>query len=347
MSETKNNPLVSIILPCYNMEKYLERSVQSILKDSYRPLEIILVNDGSADSTGEMIDRFATEHREIVAIHKENGGVASARNAGIDRATGKYLMFVDPDDYVLPGFVTDAVNRMEQTRADMVYFGMRTPWFNPPEKAIDYLPLQDYYLTSNEEIIKSFLWISAGASIDKYHRWLAGDKDWNNGTNEVVMFYRFIYSRDFIERNHIRCRNLKLGEDQIWILDCLSRANTLATVMTAPYVYLPLREGALSSNLKADRIFETKIKILIEKNRLRKEILDSSSIDIANCFEGSLIFSTFQLGYAMAISGNFRNWKTYVDSPLVQKAIDSLKPGWPTSHLTMGGGKTLVTNHIA
>lgn len=91
---------ISIIVPIYNMEKYLERCVDSILAQTYDNIEVILVDDGSADSSPEMCDRYAEKDGRIKVIHKTNGGLSSARNAGLDVATGDYIGFVDSDDFI-------------------------------------------------------------------------------------------------------------------------------------------------------------------------------------------------------------------------------------------------------
>ena len=95
-----DNYLVSIILPIYNVEKYLDRCIQSILNQSYENLEIILVDDGSPDRSSEICDEYRKSDQRIKVVHKENGGLSDARNAGLILAKGKYIIFLDSDDYV-------------------------------------------------------------------------------------------------------------------------------------------------------------------------------------------------------------------------------------------------------
>lgn len=92
--------LISVIIPVYNVEKYLEKCVTSVVNQTYRKLEIILVDDGSTDASGQICDKYAQIDSRIVVIHKKNGGLSSARNAGLDIARGQYLGFVDSDDYI-------------------------------------------------------------------------------------------------------------------------------------------------------------------------------------------------------------------------------------------------------
>ena len=95
-----DNELISIIVPVYKVEKYLEKCVKSILKQTYTNLEIILVDDGSPDKCGQLCDELAKTDDRIIVFHKENGGLSDARNYGVERANGEYIGFVDSDDYI-------------------------------------------------------------------------------------------------------------------------------------------------------------------------------------------------------------------------------------------------------
>ena len=99
-SDPKQTPLISVIVPVYKVEPYLERCVRSILCQTYQNLEIILVDDGSPDRCGEMCDAFAKEDARIRVLHKENGGLSDARNAGLDAMRGELVGFVDGDDWI-------------------------------------------------------------------------------------------------------------------------------------------------------------------------------------------------------------------------------------------------------
>ncbi|MFQ7000891.1 MAG: glycosyltransferase family 2 protein [Clostridium sp.] len=92
-------------VPIYNVEKYLDRCIKSIINQSYTNLEIILVNDGSTDKCGQICDKWKEKDERIKVIHKENGGLSDARNAGIEIAKGEYLSFIDSDDYVHKDFI--------------------------------------------------------------------------------------------------------------------------------------------------------------------------------------------------------------------------------------------------
>ena len=92
--------LISVIVPVYNVEKYVEKCVESIINQTYKNIEIILVDDGSTDNSGKIIDNISLKDNRIKVIHKENGGLSDARNAGLDICNGKYIGFVDSDDSI-------------------------------------------------------------------------------------------------------------------------------------------------------------------------------------------------------------------------------------------------------
>ncbi|MBQ4058645.1 MAG: glycosyltransferase [Lachnospiraceae bacterium] len=116
---------VSIVIPVYNNEKYVEKCIESVCTQSYQDLEIILVDDGSTDSSGAICDRYAEQDSRIIVLHQENGGVSNARNNGIDMATGEYLTFVDGDDYIGTDYIGDLVKCAQDNQADMVICGLR------------------------------------------------------------------------------------------------------------------------------------------------------------------------------------------------------------------------------
>ena len=110
---------VSIIVPVYNSENFLTKCVNSILQQSYKNIELILVDDESPDKSGEICDRYAQEDHRVVTIHKSNGGTCEARNVGLDHATGKYLMFADGDDWMEKNCVSYLVSLMQKTQSEM------------------------------------------------------------------------------------------------------------------------------------------------------------------------------------------------------------------------------------
>ena len=105
MTKASKEPLISVMLPIYNVELFLEKSINSILNQTYKNIEVILVDDGSTDNSPKICDKFAKKDERIRVIHKKNGGVSDARNKCLDTAKGEYLTFIDPDDYVSTDYI--------------------------------------------------------------------------------------------------------------------------------------------------------------------------------------------------------------------------------------------------
>ncbi len=110
---------ISVIIPVYNIEKFLNKCIESVLAQTYKNLEIILVDDGSTDSSGIICDNFASLDNRIKVLHKTNGGLSSARNSGIEIASGEYVAFIDGDDYIEPNMIETLLNACANNEADL------------------------------------------------------------------------------------------------------------------------------------------------------------------------------------------------------------------------------------
>ena len=117
------NETISIILPIYKVENYLAKCIESLLEQTYKNIEIILVDDGSPDSCGKICDEYAAKDSRIKVIHQQNSGVAAARNAGLQEASGEYIGFVDPDDWVEPQMYERLLSRLKTANAELAVCG--------------------------------------------------------------------------------------------------------------------------------------------------------------------------------------------------------------------------------
>lgn len=164
--------VISVIVPVYNVEPYLARCVDSILAQSYKSLEVILVDDGSRDRCGAICDEYAAKDSRIKVIHKENGGLSSARNAGIDAATGTYLSFVDSDDWIEPDAYEQMAVLMETYCAKLVCGGRYDVNGVTGEKKLGLCPEKEECISAEELVGRIFLWDGCDSSAcDKlYHR---------------------------------------------------------------------------------------------------------------------------------------------------------------------------------
>lgn len=167
----KTDNLISVIVPIYNIEKYVERCVDSIRNQSYTNIEIILVDDGSDDLSGIICDRLAEIDSRIYVVHKENGGLSSARNAGLDAARGKYISLIDGDDYIHPHMYERMLTILLEENADMISCGFRMVEEDAEEK-FEYLErekLPDIICVEGKEILHQ-LWLRDNETVVQWNK---------------------------------------------------------------------------------------------------------------------------------------------------------------------------------
>lgn len=129
--------LVSIIVPIYNVELYMKKCIQTIINQSYKKIEIILVDDGSTDNSGNIADEYAKEDLRIKVIHKLNGGLSDARNAGMKKATGKYICFIDSDDFIEEDMIEKMVDKITTLKVDVLIAGYYVDFVDEKGKLVD------------------------------------------------------------------------------------------------------------------------------------------------------------------------------------------------------------------
>lgn len=175
------NELISVIIPVYNVERYLEQCIDSVLNQKYKNMEIILIDDGSTDRSGQMCDKYAKQDKRIKVIHKKNGGAASAKNAGLRVAKGEYLVFVDSDDYLEPDAYSYMLSVLCEQDADVIQCSFRNI-FPDIKKDIVKLPKPNVFDT--QEYLKRFL------------------IDWTCGLLWNKMYRRELFYGIFFEEGH-------------------------------------------------------------------------------------------------------------------------------------------------
>ena len=206
------NPLLSIITPVYNVEAYLDRCVQSILSQSYRNIELILIDDGSIDGSSALCDKWKDEDGRVIVIHKENGGVSSARNAGLEIFQGDYLTFVDPDDFLAPN--TYLVN-MEYLIAHKDVDILQYPYCN----YISDHEIQNYHRPSEQLLM--------GAE-QIFRNW------WSGSPLEYVIWNK-IYKRDIW--NGVTFREGHISEDTCLVPIFVNKARSIYISEKGLYQY--------------------------------------------------------------------------------------------------------------
>ena len=205
-------PKVSVIVPCYNVEKYICTCLDSLLNQTLRDIEIICVDDKSPDNVLEILHQYAKRDSRIRVIElPENAGVSVARNTGIDAATGKYIGFVDPDDYVDLDFYEKLYNKAQETEADICVSNIKEHLLDGSVYVRNYLP---------RRIIKDKRYFN-------YTVWCA------------------IYKTSFIKRNKIYCPvGITNGEDTVFCVKCSVLAKNITGVLNTYYHYIRYTNSA-------------------------------------------------------------------------------------------------------
>lgn len=217
---------LSYIIPVYNVEKYLRQCVDSVLAQTMDEYEIILVDDGSPDNCPAICDEYKEKYPDIVkVIHKENGGLASARNAGLEIACGKYIFFVDSDDFLVEDRVSELYEKAESTDADVI---------------------QTSYISWNELTDKKEKVFSSFETDRVYsHNEMKTEICYSNRKNRVTFVWRNLYKRDFLNKNDIRFEEkLKMIEDAPFDTLAFVKSECFIAVDIPLYCYRH-REGSL------------------------------------------------------------------------------------------------------
>lgn len=264
----ESRPKVSIIIPIYKTEKYLDRCMKYVLKQTLTNIEIILVDDESPDGAPAMCDEYAKRDCRVKVIHKKNGGLGLARNSGMEIATGEYVAFLDSDDYVSEEMYEKLYNRAKETNSDTCFCGCFVDRDNNNLISIPF-PLGDCCYRKREDIIKNVLLNLLGATPEAKTDNVLGMQVW-----------RGLYSLKLIRDNNILfCseRNY-ICEDAIFHIDYFNHANTFSSI-TDCYYYYCMYGVSLSRVYRADRFDKNVIFFREEQRRLEQYNLLSAGID--------------------------------------------------------------------
>lgn len=236
----------SIIIPVYNVEKYIEKCLISVLNQNYSNYEIIVVNDGSKDKSGEICDEYAKKHDKITVIHIDNGGVSNARNVGLERATGEYVWFVDSDDYIESNSLETIASHIENNNTlDLLIFNA---------------------IIANE----------AGNKVGEITSDLPCEQAFNFETHRELVFtntslWNRIYRMDIIREKRIFFEpNITIAEDLLFNYKYLLECQNIFFVKDTLYYYIQRKNSAMSGagkNKDVQNVFESLISYYKEKDK--------------------------------------------------------------------------------
>lgn len=240
---------ISVIIPIYKVERYIEKCVNSVINQTFKKLEIILVNDGSPDKSPKICEEYASKDNRIKVIHKSNGGVSSARNAGLEIATGEYILFVDADDWLEQDMCEYLINNAIRYDADISCSG----FYCDRTKSSDIRSTpKDIYLQSNDDCISNFL-------EKKYFSFCI----WNKLFNRKIVMDKFDES-------------LSIGEDGYFLFRAVLNSNKVIFGKEAKYHYNIRNNSATQSdfNIKSFGTLHFLDKIFFDISKLKPEYIE-------------------------------------------------------------------------
>ena len=243
---------ISVVVPVYNVEKYLDRCINSIVSQTYENLEIILVDDCSPDRSPQMCDEWANKDNRIRVIHKPlNEGLGFARNTGMDAATGEWISFVDSDDYLNINTYAECMRTTEKSKADICYFdAIRVSVNDNATKGKRNVPV----IFSGKQVTDELLPLCFGS--------LPGDK------YEIGAVWAGIYNRLLLKENNIRFHSERelISEDYVFTQEVCSAASSVVFINQHFYHYCVNTES-LSRSYKSDRFEKT---VFFHQNRMQE-----------------------------------------------------------------------------
>lgn len=209
-------PMISIIVPVYQAKEYLEKCINSICKQSFSDFELILVDDGSDDGSEKTCDEYATKDDRIIVIHQSNQGVSSARNAGLDCAAGKYVTFIDADDWIDYNFLKESMEKLEKKSCDILYHGfMKEIWKDGEKKS----------LAKGKPVIEGIV------SRKQMKQYIVKEKGKINDNVFSYVFNKKLVEDVFFEKT------MPYAEDAVFVMQVLAKANTYFFDKTCGYHY--------------------------------------------------------------------------------------------------------------
>lgn len=241
---------VSIIIPVYNAEKYITAMAESAINQTHKNIEVILVDDGSTDACGGICDDLAVGDSRVRVIHKENGGVSSARNAGLDAARGEYVCFADADDLLSPKLVEDNLALARQHNADIVVFGFTR------------LSEKSGGGFANREFLPKWEGVFDGGFVREHFDELTMDNPF--------AFFR-MFKREFIEKNGLRFRPLTIGEDDLYNITAFSSMPRTVCFNSRSY-YRYIRRGDSAMARYNPKASESMFTLVREFERISGEV---------------------------------------------------------------------------
>lgn len=269
-------PKISIIMPVYKVEEYVAKTIESVLAQTLNDFELFAIDDGSPDNSGKICDEYAKKDKRIKVIHKENGGAPEARNVAIEKATGKYMYFIDSDDWIEPQMLEIMYNLAEKNNADLVVTGFLMEYYNKKKGYITYKNQIEDKIYNKEEFKKNAY---------KYFNNSILSLPWNK-----------LYLTKRIKKENIRFPNTK-WDDHHFNMDYLMNIGTVVMSSITMYHWYRSRKGSETMiNYSDPNMFEKRLEHYEHIKKLYKYwgISQEDEIDYISCYYVGRLFQCIQ-----------------------------------------------------
>lgn len=246
-------PKISVIMPVYNSELYLSETIESILNQTYKDFELILVDDGSKDSSGKICDDFAAKDDRIVVVHQRNGGICNARNTGLKIAKGEYIGFSDNDDFMMPQCLEKAIDAAETTKAEIVRFVRRR-----------------IYITAKKTLInEKHLDCGYTVEINNWESYIRVIEDCHYGVWAGIIKANFLYDNN-LSFNEFA----KFGaEDILFTVEACGKAQTITVIPDVLYEWIT-RPSSSTSQKSGENVIKNKLEAIMLWKKIEDQIGD-------------------------------------------------------------------------
>lgn len=267
-------PLLSVIVPIYNVEKYLKQCIESVIKQKLESYELILVDDGSTDSSKRICDEYFENNTNIKVFHKKNEGASGARNYGLKKASGKYVLFLDSDDWWNPQIDLNMMLEyaVQHPKIEMFLF-----------TSYDFIEGKGYFQRNEHKNLKDI----DTSSVKSFYRSLL-----NNGNLEVAAYTK-ILNREFLINNNLFFNTNLICEDNEWMIRLLRCLQSVEILNYPLYIYRAGRDGSVTGNIKKKNITD-----MLEIVQDSINYYDNNTNDVKNeelCFASYLWFCALGL----------------------------------------------------
>lgn len=246
----KKEEIFSIIIPVYNCEKYLEKCINSILNQTYKKFELILIDDGSTDNSAVICDNYSKKNKKIKVIHKKNTGVSDSRNIGIKLAIGKYVCFFDSDDYVEADFLEYALKMFDKYNMELLNTGFFSEVQIDEKSSYDLIKVGRKNYRSENEIKKDLVYL------------------WDN--HMLYNVWNKVYLLSIIKKNNIKFPNYNFGEDMEFNKCYLSNISKFYNSDRCFYHYIKERKDSITAKYNSN-LFDIRVKEYYEFNKYFEE----------------------------------------------------------------------------